>query len=37
MKGNIHVLGIDIDFTGAKAPTRSLTSEQSTDSQGAAR
>jgi hypothetical protein len=37
MKGSIHVVGIDIDFTGAKAPTRSLTGEQSTDSQGAAR
>ena len=37
MKGNIHVVGIDIDFTGTKAPTRSVAGEQSTDAQGAAR
>jgi hypothetical protein len=37
MKGNIHVVGIDIDFTGTKVPVRSLTGEQSTESQGAAR
>jgi hypothetical protein len=37
MKGNIHVVGIDIDFTGTKAPTRSIAGEQATDVQGAAR
>jgi len=37
MKGNIHVVGIDIDFTGMKAPTRSIAGEQATDVQGAAR
>jgi hypothetical protein len=37
MKGNIHVVGIDIDFTGTKAPMRSIASEQLTDSHGAAR
>jgi imidazolonepropionase-like amidohydrolase len=37
LKGNIHVVGIDIDFTGTKAPTRSIASEQSTNVQGVAR
>ncbi|HWY76663.1 MAG TPA: amidohydrolase family protein, partial [Verrucomicrobiae bacterium] len=37
MKGNIHVVGIDIEFTGVKAPTRSIASEGSTNSQGIVR
>jgi imidazolonepropionase-like amidohydrolase len=37
MKGNIHVVGIDIEFTGTKPPTRSIAGEQSTSAQGAAR
>jgi len=37
MRGNIHVVGIDIDFTGTKTPTRSIAGEQSTDAQGAVR
>ncbi len=37
LKGNISVVGIDIEFTGTKAPTRSIAVEQSTNEQGAAR
>jgi hypothetical protein len=39
IKGSIHVatVGLDIDFTGTKAPTRSIAAEQSTNTQGAAR
>ena len=37
IKGNINVVGIDIDFTGTKAPTRSMTDERSTNEEGAAR
>ncbi len=37
MKGNISVSGIDIDFTGAKTPNRSIAIEQSKNAQGAAR
>jgi hypothetical protein len=37
MKGNIHVVGIDIEFTGVKAPTRSIASEGTTNSQGIVR
>jgi hypothetical protein len=39
IKGNIHVatVGIDIDFTGAKAPTHSMAATGSTSAQGAAR
>jgi hypothetical protein len=37
VKGNINVVGIDIEFTGTKAPTRSIAAEQSTNAQGAAR
>jgi hypothetical protein len=39
IKGNIHVesVGIDIEYTGTKAPTRSIAAEQSANIQGAAR
>jgi hypothetical protein len=37
LKGNISVVGIGIEFTGTKAPTRSIAAEQSTNEQGAAR
>jgi hypothetical protein len=37
LKGNIHVVGIDIEFTGKKAPTTSIASAQSAKGQGAAR
>ena len=37
LKGNISVVGIDIEFTGTKVPTRSIAAEQSTNEQGAAR
>jgi hypothetical protein len=37
IKGNINVVGIDIDFTGTKAPTRSMGDEGSTNEEGAAR
>jgi hypothetical protein len=39
IKGNIHVasVGVDIDFTGAKAPTHSMESVESSNVQGAAR
>jgi hypothetical protein len=37
IKGNIRVVGIDIDFTGTKTPTRAIAAEQSTNAQGAAR
>jgi len=37
IKGNINVVGIDIDFTGTKAPTRSMADEGSTNEEGAAR
>jgi hypothetical protein len=37
IKGNINVVGIDIDFTGTKAPTRSMGYEGSTNEEGAAR
>jgi Amidohydrolase family len=37
MKGNISVSGIDIDFTGAKTPNRSMADEQSKNAPGAAR
>ncbi len=37
LKGNIKVVGIDIEFTGTKAPTRSIATHLSTNAQGAAR
>jgi len=37
MKGNIHVVGIDIEFTGVKAPAHSIASEESRNSEGIAR
>jgi hypothetical protein len=37
LKGNINVVGIDIDFTGTKSPTHSIAAGQSTSAQGAAR
>jgi hypothetical protein len=37
LKGNISVVGIDIEFTGTKVPTRSIAAEQSTNEQGATR
>jgi imidazolonepropionase-like amidohydrolase len=37
MKGNINVVGIDIDFTGTKSPTRSVAELRSTNADGAAR
>jgi hypothetical protein len=37
IKGNINVAGIDIDFTGTQAPTRSVASVQSVNGQGGAR
>jgi Amidohydrolase family len=37
IKGNISVQGIDIEFTGTKAPTHSIAAEQSTKTQGDAR
>jgi hypothetical protein len=37
IKGNIHVVGIDIDFTGTKSPTRSVAAQRSANSEGAAR
>ena len=37
MKGNINVVGIDIDFTGTKSPTRSVAEQRSTNAEGAAR
>jgi hypothetical protein len=37
LKGNIHVVGIDIDFTGTKSPTHSSAAVQSEDAQGAVR
>ena len=37
MKGNINVVGIDIDFRGTKSPTRSVAEQRSTNAEGAAR
>ncbi len=37
IKGNIHVVGIDIDFTGTKSPTRSVAELRSANAEGAAR
>ena len=37
MKGNISVLGIDIDFTGTKPSTPSIAADRSTETQGDAR
>ncbi|MGA2430282.1 MAG: amidohydrolase family protein [Candidatus Acidiferrum sp.] len=37
IKGNINVVGIDIDFTGTKAPTRSMAAVGSANREGVAR
>jgi hypothetical protein len=37
IKGNINVVGIDIDFTGTKAPTRSMAAVGSANHEGVAR